>query len=415
MRREKTMKHAFAMAVCGVALLSCALCASCIDDVYDDAAGETDGDTFSVQLRVVVKNLADGNGYEDGTGYENYIRLTEVEGGTGSGIGWLTDYRIYFFDPSNDRWIGSLSDLNIIEKVGSDYTVYNILGETAYISASESGPMKVVMVANWMSYPNYSGSGSSSYTLSSLCNSTKYDALVDSEGQALLPSPENGLIPFYGICEFDNVTFEAGKRTTLDEDISLLRAMAKIEVVLENEDQSFSDVTLHGYNTQGYCAPSGVESQNDYVHNDWDTGYVSTLHLVNTKSGQGVNDTDATGKTMEFVKTQEGNDTQNETWVAYVPEYLNTGTDEDYCHIEVKLSSQSEDAEPYRIYFADYSNGVTDNAMENRFDIQRNNLYRFYVKFNEREDNITVTVTKWDEKTGSFIVIPNGNGNAQYV
>ncbi len=419
MRWEKIKKRAFAMAVCCVALLSCALCVSCSDDAYnEEALSETDGSTFSVQLRVVVKNLADSNGYEDGIGYENYIRLTGVDKGTWTDV----DYRILFYN-SNDVWIGSLGSLNIVEKVGSDYTVYDILGETSYISSSNSGEVKVVMIANWMDYSYLSSVRQDLNNLSRLCdpaslvsypNAGTYEALVDEEGQALLPSPENGLIPFYGICA-DNVTFEAGKRTTLSEDISLLRAMAKVEVVLENEDLTFTDVTLHGYNERGYCAPYNVTSQKDYVHGNWDDDYVANLH---TRSyGNRGNLTNAKDNTMRFVKTQEfgntqeGTETQYETWVAYVPEYDNTNDVDDYSYITVTINGSS-----FNIYFADYTDGVTDNTnVDNRFDIHRNNLYRFYVRFNQREDNITVTVTKWNEKSGSFIVLPNGNGNAQYV
>lgn len=47
----------------------------------------------------------------------------------------------------------------------------------------------------------------------------------------------------------------------LPEPVTLLRAVAKVEVILKTDehfDLSFSEVKIHRYNKKGYCAPKDV-------------------------------------------------------------------------------------------------------------------------------------------------------------
>ena len=69
-------------------------------------------------------------------------------------------------------------------------------------------------------------------------------------------------IPMWGVLTPANkLTFEPGKRTTVST-ISLLRAMAKIEVSLSTAMQNayaLTGVTLNKHNAQGYCLPNANE------------------------------------------------------------------------------------------------------------------------------------------------------------
>ena len=60
------------------------------------------------------------------------------------------------------------------------------------------------------------------------------------------------------------MTFTPGMLTHLGT-VHLLRAMAKVEVSCKTSGWTLEKVELLRYNATGYCAPSGVYSQDDYV------------------------------------------------------------------------------------------------------------------------------------------------------
>ena len=174
-----------------------------------------------------------------------------------------------------------------------------------------------------------------------------------------------------------------------------MRAVAKVEVVLETDghfDLSFSEVKIRRYNKAGYCAPKDVFSQNDYDHGgEWNSDYVSGLHLV----GNG-NDTEEKTQDFRFVSRWTGTDgNKYEKWIAYLPEYRNIDAGDQYSSIEMRLDAQTGEDEPHTIHFANYDeSGKTDNNDNaRRFDISRNNLYRFTVTV--RDNRLAVNVQEW--------------------
>ena len=187
------------------------------------------------------------------------------------------------------------------------------------------------------------------------------------------------LIPFYGVNEYEDVPVQYGGTITLEESIPLLRAMAKVEVVLNKEDElnteemSFSNVTLHGYNSKGYCAPrNGAYPQNGHI-----------LHLVGNK-----NEDNAIENTISFLQTQS----DKETWIAYVPEYDNTSKGANAAYIELRFDIQTEtDKKDFVIHFADDQTDIKKTS----FDITRNHLYRFNVTIDPK-GNLAVEVNDWE-------------------
>ena len=203
------------------------------------------------------------------------------------------------------------------------------------------------------------------------------------------------LIPFYGVHEYNNIELKPGEATLLPEPVTLLRAVAKAEVILRTDDHfdlSFSEVKIRRYNNKGYCAPKDVFSQDDYDHGgEWNSDYVSDLHLVENS-----NDAEEKIQDFRFASQWIGADgNKYEKWIAYLPEYQNIGTGDKYSCIEVKLDAQTGEDEPHRVYFANYDeNGKTDNNDNaKRFDINRNNLYRFTITV--RDNRLTVNVQEW--------------------
>ena len=149
---------------------------------------------------------------------------------------------------------------------------------------------------------------------------------------------------------------------------------------------------IRRYNNKGYCAPKDVFSQNDYDHGgEWNSDYVSDLHLVDNS-----NDGEEKIQNFRFAYQWIGADgNKYEKWIAYLPEYRNIDAGDKYSCIEVKLDVQTGEDEPYKVYFASYDeSGKTDNNDNaRRFDISRNNLYRFTVTI--RDNRLTVNVQEW--------------------
>ena len=203
------------------------------------------------------------------------------------------------------------------------------------------------------------------------------------------------LIPFYGVHEYNNIEFKPGEATLLPEPITLLRAIAKVEVILKTDehlDLSFSEVKIRRYNKKGYCAPKDVFSQEDYDHGgEWNSDYVNSLHLVENS-----NDAEDKTENFRFASQWTGTDgNKYEKWIAYLPEYQNIDAGDRFSCIEVRLSVQTDEDEPHKVYFASYDeNGKTNNNDNTkRFDISRNNLYRFTITV--RDSRLTVNVQEW--------------------
>lgn len=369
------------MALAAIALFAMTSC------VYDDVSEEPDvtpqdDPMLVLNLKLPKMPATRAAEYEPGTGYENYINTT------------YDGFRIYLFD-ENDRFIMRFIPMMLTPNGGNGSDTYTVIGKANDLQTLNQ--FKVVVLANWRSYSDFDNSltkGSS--TIEDLCNheSSKFSRLTQYELNS------TNTIPFYGVHHYTGVTFEKGKRTTLSEPITLLRAMAKIEVIFDNPGLSLDDVILHGVNSRGYCAPKGVYAQGDYDHNGvWSEDYVKTLHLP----GDANDSKDADGKLVEthLLCTNPDATDQPQRWVCYVPEYRNTlsgdgtGPAADRAWLELKLSVDGITLE--NVYFTDYSNNNPDKIYKSvsgtDFDLYRNNCYRFNVSLGK--GGLIINVKKW--------------------
>lgn len=381
----------------------------------------TDGvPTLTVSLGVegATKSSEDED-FEPGTGYENYL---DIAG---------NDYRIYFFD-ANNKYLATFEpylkpSANVPIEDGISY--YNFMGK---VPSNVGTNFKLVVLANWSTYPvevakedATEGSfqlikGETTIEYLTTHSATQFEALT-SPGENDWLGPGR-LIPFYGVRAYtltdDNDSYGVNKYIgadgklkgdiyvdLTDDPLPMLRAMAKVEVILDNAFASFSSVKMTRYNSYGYCAPYKEKEDdkwyfdyNDYfLGYDWETAFFRGVHLVNGK-----NDNDS--KELEFKKVSsrtegEGNTIlEKEKWVAYVPEYKNIGV-EDFTTIEVELKKPDNiteeewakiegDKKKKTIYFA--TNGSKENneksdvratkTVAGRYNIERNNIYRFTIK-----------------------------------
>lgn len=360
------------------------------DSDVPDTPDVPSGGEMTLDIGFKVPARATAERYEDGETDENYIDIANG------------NYRIYFFDGEN-KFIARFEPSGFITTEGSNYCQYNVLGKAPDALAEHSDFFKMVVLANWPQYDD-ANMNTEETTIADICNAAwaQYDCLTDGKTNptAIALNPfaadpsERKFMPFYGVHEYSNVTFKPGVATILDDPVTLLRAMAKVEVILETDDYfdlSFSSLKINRYNAKGYCAPKDVFKQSDYDHNgSYDNDYVHMLHLVGDAN-------DANEKELSFRKVNRWDEDgkRYEKWTAYLPEYQNIGADNAYSSIKAKFDIQQADDTPHTIYFANYSGGKTDNSNGNRLNIERNNIYRFKVTCTGYNFKLLLTVSDW--------------------
>ena len=360
--------------------------ASCSREAAEDPDVPSGGEaTLNIGFKIPTRATAEG--YEDGETDENYI---DIAGG---------NYRIYFFDADN-KFIAGFDPSGFISADGSDYRQYNVLGKAPDALVKHSS-FKMVVLANWPKYPEDDTNitlTAEKTTIADICDASwaQYDCLMDgneTNPTSVALDPDAGrLMPFYGVHEYSNVTFKPGVATILSEPVTLLRAMAKVEVILQTDDYfdlSFSSLKINRYNAKGYCAPKDVFHQDSYDHNgNWESDYTRTLHLVGDQ-----NDSEAKELSFRCVRRWDEGGKRYEKWTAYLPEYQNIGVGDAYSSIKAKFDNVQ--AEPYTILFANYdNNGQADNSNGNRLNIERNNIYRFTITVRDRK--LMVNVQEWE-------------------
>lgn len=369
------MKNVVRHIVTGTLMLLVLCGTSCSYDT--ETFGISDEETtLSIGFRLPTRSPKVSEGYEAGETYENYIDIEN------------NNYRIYFFT-SDNKFIARFEPEGFVVAEGSDYRDYGVLGKAPTALANHKN-FKMVVLANWPQYGDDTMKAGETL-LADICDAGwgQFDRFSSFE-----LGPER-LIPFYGVHEYNDIEFKAGEITLLPEPVTLLRAVAKVEVILKTDDHfdlSFSEVKICRYNKKGYCAPKDVLSQDDYDHGgEWNSDYVSGLHLVEDD-----NDVEEKIQDFRFASQWAGTDgNQYEKWIAYLTEYRNIDAGDKYSCIEVRLDAQTGEDEPHQVYFASYDeSGKTDNSDNTkRFDISRNNLYRFTITV--RDNRLTVNVQEW--------------------
>lgn len=176
----------------------------------------------------------------------------------------------------------------------------------------------------------------------------------------------NTCIPMAGICEIKPL--QEGDYNTAE--LQLTRAIAKVNVTVNEgkglEGVEITEITLHNYNTQGYCA---VQENNNLP-------YIPATSQISTS-------TLSSGP----LRGKEGNCFENHF---YIPEHKNIGIAEDnrvYLHIKANVYDMPKE----------YDLAFTHNG--NIHDVLRNYIYIFNIKSIKAQDaslSLDYTVKKWD-------------------
>lgn len=318
--------------------------------------------------------------YEPGNAAEDFIDI----GGN--------NIRVMFFD-STDRFITEYTyEQYLLLQLGGR-NVYHLTGRVPEEIKGMS-IFRLMIAANWPAYPQLVKGET---TLSQLCA----DAAAAFTSTGTLSLSDKNLVPLYGIAECSGVNFIPGERTVLPS-VNLIRALAKIEILVDTEpggdycSHRMVSGLMKGFNLRGLPAP-----KNGHYTTDLPGGYVTALNLVGD-----ANEPTAMSNTRTMTEVSEPG-ARVQRFITYVPEFANTISPSVYSSIDLRFDYQSPADTPFTLYFANYdSEGKVDNTnMSNRYDILRNNLYRFNVKLYTTVIEYNLTVERWQHGGSTEIIM----------
>ncbi|MDE7407674.1 MAG: hypothetical protein K2M76_04575, partial [Muribaculaceae bacterium] len=285
----------------------------------------------------------------------------------------------YLLDSSSDLLINEISDVEIVplkSTPGSKTYEMRFKVNKAFYDIYNKGSFKLLMLANWYgSYPDGLVPGVT--TLTDIVESQAAVADYSEAWPALLSVSSR--IPMFGIAQFDNVELRPMSLVVLQNKLHLLRALAKVEVfdspTSEDEIQS---VSMTRFNTRYSMAPAGVKHQDDYVKNNYDADYNSSL-TIPAESESDV--------PLSFSRTADG------SFVCYVPEFRNIGRDDNE---KTRLLVTYPNGHTYYVDFKYYQNPPEGSKVGDAFDLRRNYWYRYSLS-HTRDFDIEVVVVPYAE------------------
>lgn len=349
--------------IAALALASCVSEADVPDTPSDKPGSQC---SFSVVLQLTDDRLLStpAGEYSPGTGYENYIDLTQPS----------PDIKLSLYETNNaficnvDKPI--VTSLEYDGKGSKRYLLEFDVTEDFY-NRFNKGSFKLVILANFdRTYP-------SAGTLADLW--TKPESVRD---YSSLPGPAltaSDKIAMYGVSRFDNVEFNPSHSISLGS-IHLIRALAKVEVFDHVEStMPIKTVVLTRHNRRSYSVPSGVLHQNDYVKNSYDGDYID--HIT----------ADGAYESADPVPFGHVELDGKRHYLLYIPEYANlnaNGTPR--AEAERARLKVSYDDRDFYLDFQTPGGPI--------FNISRNLWYRFALNRKEANISIETQVVPYNEK-----------------
>ncbi len=371
---KRWLLHIWMMGVLGMLAASCS-------QVIEDPVGDSECNQGTGKVQIMFTIAMDkeslqsrttwGNTYtsDNGSGIDNIIESLQV---------------LLFKNDDNGTFISEV-EKKILRQLSEG--VYEFVGELSInsdaIDANKKLDCKVMVLANGEVNPN---------NVENLASSTATGALIT---EAFTFNANPNRIPMWGIASYVYISDTDDTRLNMVEGIRnnigtihMLRAMAKVEVIMANNDYEIDNIALKNYNNSGWTLP-----------NNWKT----------TGNTQALNRTDCFRPSRNYQEgpisfidnvkdvTIEGN--TYKCYTIYTTEYQNIApnsqTSVTPSYINVTINGTI-----YPIYFKNYTNGVTSETAE-AYNIIRNHIYRYTITDVNDELDFTLNVAPWTlvEKT----------------
>ena len=302
-----------------------------------------------------------GDNYDsqDGEGYENRIDQLQV-------VLYSTDGNNAAY-PLHNLW----QETSATQEGGQD--TYTFVGsiDTNENNSPRAGTYKIMVFANCGEMSDYAFGG-----IDELSFTYCYDYATHTPTTA---------IPMWGVTTA-TLDLKPGERQTLTDGIDLLRAVAKVEVKLQDntDTQGFSltGVTISTANTQGYSLPAGYAAVDETKKLDREEGSPSSFHPIQSS---------ATASNLPFTSNGNG------TYTLYLPEYDN---DTNAATLSVTVADEDNQPETYTLEFKHYTNGQPTGEA---YNIVRNHLYRYTItKIDNGQLTVQHQVMPWEKVTSGI-------------
>lgn len=342
------------------------------------------GDSFSASRSSASRTPTDGpdglDSYDPGSGYENYIDVSDISlyafngNSTAEGVTPNTFYQ-------------KITDLTL-------HPLYDVDGEIRryyYISFPvteefkkhfETTDLKLVLLANWYgAYPAIEEGA----TIHDLVTSA--EAVMDYKTMTPVVTADNR-IPLFGVKNFGGVTsgMTSGSVKWLD-DINLLRALAKVEVYDDPESPVFIEAAyITRYVTRLYKAPLGVKDESDYKTDSYASDYGPAPSIP----AEPDNNYERLEK-LEMKPLPAAVPDGPRHFVIYIPEYKNIGRTSDIERIRIEIHYEGlSDAKYVDFKYYNATPYLPNGAkVGDYFNINRNYWYQFSIH-KDREVKVQV-------------------------
>lgn len=310
------------------------------------------------------------------------VDIEDVEGTYAENFVNTDKICVYFLDTSNYQSYGGYyrSTLTIKSAIRIDATTYRVVGTLA--SLPTTSEFRVAVTANW-SYTPMLDQG-----IFRMCAAKggeyQYHYGPDKypENGIYTPSEETP-IPMFGVKKYTRSDF-AEDPTTVDlGTIYLIRAMVKLIVKPDESTDEIDSVTLATSYNVGLCGPCSIynDSQTEVVYGSTisNNAIANNVPTRNTSSyGTGYDGLNPLGYTtnLPFKKLDDGR------FLLYIPAFDNNYTsNKDSSGNPINYITVEYNGNKYKIEFMD--DGVI-------YDLYRNNMYVYTVKFSHSTFNYTV-------------------------
>lgn len=361
-----------------IILLAAVLFASCNvmeDPLHSDGECETE----PVNVRLILSMMG-GRGLsrapltdnptsetylvEEPLGNEYYINPYDVE--------------VLIFNAETDAFVERASMVRATP--ANTYYEYQLNGTLTKVEKDVNYHIVVLANLNGASYCNNFSTPTA--TMTEFLEGLTYTGYDKDFTSKIINKDAAGRIPMWGIT---TTTLQDGITVSLD----LLRAMAKVKVVMEDKDYSLSGATLNIANKGGSVAPFVV---NGIMNGK--TNRVRNIHIPNPAP--------------ESI-TQELNFTyDNNGYVIFIPEYNNRSETEEEATIALSIKDANGNSVDLSgnnlLYFRNYSEVIDGDITYNKgekFDIIRNYYYHYTVtkvnveKIEDTESSLEWYVNAW--------------------
>ena len=347
------------------------LTTSCSQDVegLDDAVTRSENLQVFFTLNLGEEGLGSRTTWE---GYDNDD--SNKKGQLGNNLeNNVEDIQVLLFsNDDNNTFLGEVS-ISAFYPESGDSHLYKFFGKLPTLPADKSIMdsnnylnCKIMVLANCSVDP-------SAITGNTTINSLLEDAVYNFNG-----TPSR--IPMWGVQNVlpsDQVLMQENGFPNPLPDIYLLRAMAKVEVIMKAEDHEISAISINRYNNTGYCAPTGYGTATDTKNLDRDNAFRATSSI----------NTGSVAFTSNVQNVAEGTKTYK-CYTIYVPEYDNLSTGVTPSTISIQVDNKD------KVYTINHGTA----GINPEYNIVRNHIYRYNItKVNDGVSlAVTCQVQPWD-------------------